>query len=33
MSKVCMWVGHLDVLSKAALTQPQSAYTALSRSL
>ena len=33
MSKVRRWVGHLDLLSEAALTQPQLAYAALSRSL
>ena len=33
MSKVRRWVGHLDVLAEAALTQPQLAYAALSRSL
>ena len=33
MSKVQWWVGHLDLLSEAALTQPQLAYAALSRSL
>ena len=33
VSKVQRWVGHLDLLPKAALTQPQLAYAALSRSL
>ena len=33
VSKVQRWVGHLDLLSEAALTQPQLAYAALSRSL
>ena len=33
MSKVSKWVGHVDVLSGAAVTQPQLAYAALSRSL
>ena len=33
MSKVHWWVGHIDLLSEAALTQPQLAYAALSRSL
>ena len=33
MSKVRQWVGHLDLLSEAALTQLQLAYAALSRSL
>ena len=32
-SKVRRWVGHLDLLSEAALTQPQLAYAALSMSL
>ena len=32
-SKVRRWVGHLDLLSEAALTQPQLAYAALSRFL
>ena len=31
VSKVQRWVGHLDLLSEAALTQPQLAYAALSR--
>ena len=33
MSKVCRWVEHVDVLAKAAVTQPQLAYAAFSRSL
>ena len=33
MSKVQRWVSHLDLLFEAALTQPQLAYAALSRSL
>jgi len=33
MSKVCRWVEHVDVLTKAALTQPQLAYAVFSRSL
>ena len=33
MSKVCKWVEHVDVLAGAAVTQPQLAYAALSRSL
>ena len=33
MSKVQWWVGHLDLLSEAALTQPQLAYAVLLRSL
>ena len=33
MSKVHRWVRNLDVLSEAALSQPQLAYAALSRSL
>ena len=33
MSKVHKWVGHVDVLAGSAVTQPQLAYAALSRSL
>ena len=33
MSKVCRWVGQVDVLAEAAVPQPQLAYAALSRSL
>ena len=33
MSKVCKWVGHVDVLAKTIVTQPQLAYAAFSRSL
>jgi len=33
LSKVYRWVEHGDVLAKAALTQPQLAYAAFSRSL
>ena len=33
MSKVCKWVGHVDVLAKAPVTQPKLAYAAFSRSL
>ena len=33
MSKVHEWVEHVDVLDGAAVTQPQLAYAALSRSL
>ena len=33
MSKVDRWVRHIDVLSEAASSQPQLAYTVLSRSL
>ena len=33
MSKVCKWVGYGDVLAGTAITQPQFAYAALSRSL
>jgi len=33
MSKVHKWVEHVDVLAKAALTQPKLAYAAFSRSL
>ena len=33
MSKVHKWVEHVDVLAGAAVTQPQLAYAALSRSL
>ena len=33
MSKVHKWVGHVDVLAGAVVTQPQLAYATLSRSL
>jgi len=33
MSKVYRWVEHVDVLAKAAGTQPQLVYAAFSRSL
>ena len=33
MSKVRKWVGHVDVLAGAAVTQPQLAYAALGFSL
>ena len=33
MFKVHKWVGHVDVLAGAAVSQPQLAYAALSRSL
>ena len=33
MSKVHKWVGHVDVLAGAVVTQPQLAYAILSRSL
>ena len=33
LSRVRRWEGHLDLLSEAALTQPQLMYAALSRSL
>ena len=33
MSKVCKWVGHVDVLAKTVVTQPQLAYAAFSISL
>ena len=33
MFKVCKWVGHVDVLAGAAVTQLQFAYAALPRSL
>ena len=33
MSEVYKWVGHVDVLAGVAVTQPQLAYAALSRSL
>ena len=31
MSKVCKWVGYVDVLAEAAVTQTQLAYAAVSR--
>ena len=33
MSKVCRWVGHINVLAEAASTQPQLAYAAVTKSL
>ena len=33
LSKVRRWVDHVTVLAEAALTPPQLAYTALTRSL
>ena len=33
MSKVCKWLGHGDVLAKAAVTQPKLACAAFSRYL
>jgi len=33
MAKVRRWVEHVDVLAKAAVTQPQLTYAAFSRSL
>ena len=33
VSKVCRWVGHINVLAEAASTQPQLAYAALTKSL
>jgi len=33
VSKVCRWVGHINVLAKAASTQHQLAYATLTKSL
>lgn len=33
MSKVCRWVGHINVLAEVASTQTQLTYAALTKSL